>query len=356
MAEKIMTLSRHIRGEERKYCEATGVFSNLLEQISIAAKIISREVNKAGLVEILGLTGETNIQGEEVRKLDAYAHQTIVHMMDHSGYLCGMSSEEEEGLIPIPNYHPKGKYVLLFDPLDGSSNIDANVSIGTIFSILRKTSPGPDAEMSDFLQPGVRQVAAGYVIYGSSTMLVYTTGMGVYGFTLDPSLGEFLLSHSEISIPPRGKIFSANMGNYARFETGVQSYIDHLMSEPEEGASAYSLRYIGSLVSDFHRNLLYGGIFMYPADTRHASGKLRLLYEANPMAMIVEEAGGAASTGSSRILEVEPTQLHERVPLFIGSRDDVAEAERFIMAARADEAEQVDEEVAVGAEDEALGV
>jgi fructose-1,6-bisphosphatase I len=218
MAEKIMTLSRHIRGEERKYCEATGVFSNLLEQLSIAAKIISREVNKAGLVEILGLTGETNVQGEAVRKLDAYAHQTIVHMMDHSGYLCGMSSEEEEGLIPIPNYHPKGKYVLLFDPLDGSSNIDANVSIGTIFSILRKKSPGPDAEMSDFLQPGVRQVAAGYVIYGSSTMLVYTTGNGVHGFTLDPSIGEFILSHPFMRIPSPGqRIYSVNEGNFVNW-------------------------------------------------------------------------------------------------------------------------------------------
>ncbi len=350
MASKIITLSRHIRGEERKYREATGVFSNLLEQISIAAKIISREVNKAGLVEIIGLTGETNIQGEEVRKLDVYAHRTIVQMMDHSGYLCGMSSEEEEGLIPIPNHHTKGKYVLLFDPLDGSSNIDANVSIGTIFSVLRKTSPGPDAEMGDFLQPGVRQVAAGYVIYGSSTMLVYTTGKGVYGFTLDPSLGEFLLSHSQISIPPRGKIFSANMGNYARFDRGVQNYIDHLLAEPEEGADVYSLRYIGSLVADFHRNLLYGGIFMYPADSRHANGKLRLLYEANPMAMIVEQAGGAASTGSGRILEVEPDHLHGRVPLFIGSREDVADAEKFIADAG------VDDEVVAETEDATLGV
>ncbi len=350
MAKKIMTLSRHIRGEERKYCEATGVFSNLLEQISIAAKIISREVNKAGLVEILGLTGETNIQGEEVRKLDVYAHRTIVQMLDHSGYLCCMSSEEEEGLIPIPNHHAKGKYVLLFDPLDGSSNIDANVSIGTIFSILRKTSPGADAEMGDFLQPGVRQVAAGYVIYGSSTMMVYTTGKGVYGFTLDPSLGEFLLSHSQISIPPRGKIFSANMGNYARFDRGVQNYIDHLLADPEEGADVYSLRYIGSLVADFHRNLLYGGIFMYPADSRHANGKLRLLYEANPMAMIVEQAGGAASTGTGRILEVEPDHLHGRVPLFIGSREDVADAEKFIAEAG------VRDEVVAETEDATLGV
>ncbi len=337
MAKKVMTVSRHIREEERKYREATGVFSNLLEQISLAAKIISREVNKAGLVEILGLTGETNVQGEEVRKLDVYAHRTIVRMMDHSGFLCGMSSEEEEGLIPIPDYHPKGKYVLLFDPLDGSSNIDANVSVGTIFSILRKKSPGLAAEMGDFLQPGVRQVAAGYVVYGSSTMLVYTTGKGVYGFTLDPSLGEFLLSHSQIRIPARGRIFSVNMGNYARFEKGVQSYIDHLMHGSEAGSSSYSLRYIGSLVSDFHRNLLYGGIFMYPADSRNPSGKLRLLYEANPMAMIVEQADGAASTGTGRVLEVDPAELHGRVPLFIGSREDVADVERFIAAARANE-------------------
>ena len=334
MARKLMTLSRHIRDEERKYCEATGVFSNLLEQISIAAKIISREVNKAGLVEILGLTGEMNVQGEEVRKLDVYANDAIVHMMDYCGYLCGMSSEEEEGLIPIPRFYPKGKYVLLFDPLDGSSNIDANVSIGTIFSILRKTSPGVDAELADFLQPGARQVAAGYVIYGSSTMLVYTAGRGVYGFTLDPSLGEFILSHPHIQIPPRGNVFSVNMGNYARFDAGVRSFIDDLISEDGESSTSRSLRYIGSLVSDFHRNLLYGGIFMYPADTRYPNGKLRLLYEANPLAMVVEQAGGKASTGTRSILQVEPEELHQRVPLFIGSRDDVTDAEQFITGTR----------------------
>ena len=346
MAEKLMTLSRHIRGEERKYREATGVFSNLLEQISIAAKIISREVNKAGLVEILGLTGETNVQGEEVRKLDVYANDAVVHMMNHSGYLCGMASEEDEGLIAIPRFYPKGKYVLLFDPLDGSSNIDANVSIGTIFSILRKTSPGADAELSDFLQPGVRQVAAGYVIYGSSTVLVYTAGRGVHGFTLDPSLGEFILSHPHIKIPSRGKIFSVNMGNYARFDPGVRGYIDHLMSEDGENTTPYSLRYIGSLVADFHRNLLYGGIFMYPADSRHRCGKLRLLYEANPLALVVEQAGGEASTGTKRILDIEPEELHQRVPLFIGSHDDVTEAEQFV----ADECETV--EIAVAEEEE----
>jgi fructose-1,6-bisphosphatase I len=335
MAKKrLMTLSRHIREQERLHPGATGVFSNLLEHICLAAKLIAREVNKAGLVEILGLTGETNVQGEEVKKLDVYANDTMVRMMDHTGYLSVMASEEVEGLIPIPKHHPKGRYVLMFDPLDGSSNIDANVSIGTIFSILRKTTEAEDGQLEDCLQPGVRQVAAGYVIYGSSTMLVYTTGSGVHGFTLDPSVGEFLLSHPDIRIPKRGKIFSVNMGNFERFDDGVKSYLRHLMNEDKASGRPYSLRYIGSLCADFHRNLLYGGIFLYPGDKKSPKGKLRLLYEANPLGWIVEQAGGRVSNGWENVLEIEPKELHQRVPLIIGSEEDVREAEEFIQGKR----------------------
>jgi fructose-1,6-bisphosphatase I len=331
---KLMTLSRHIREQERLHPGATGVFSNLLDHLCLAAKLIAREVNKAGLVEILGLTGETNIQGEEVKKLDAYANEIMIRMLDHSGYLCVMASEENEDLIQIPKHHAKGRYVLLFDPLDGSSNIDANVSIGTIFSILRKHTDGEDGQLSDCLQPGVHQVAAGYIIYGSSTMLVYTTGSGVHGFTLDPSVGEFILSHPDIRIPQRGKIFSVNMGNFERFDEGVKSYLRHLMSEEKSSGRPYSLRYIGSLCADFHRNLLYGGIFLYPADKKSPNGKLRLLYEANPLSWIVQQAGGRASNGTEAILEIEPKELHQRVPLFIGSAEDVLEAEEFVQGKR----------------------
>jgi fructose-1,6-bisphosphatase I len=333
--DKLMTLSRHIREQERLHPSATGVFSNLLEHMSLAAKLISREVTKAGLVEILGLTGETNVQGEEVKKLDVYANDTMIRMMDHCGYLSVMASEEVEDVIPIPGHHEKGKYVLLFDPLDGSSNIDANVSIGTIFSILRKRTLGDeDGTLQDCLQPGTAQVAAGYVIYGSSTMLVYTTGQGVHGFTLDPSVGEFILSHPDIRIPRRGKIFSVNMGNWERWDEGVRKYLRHVMSEDKPGGRPYSLRYIGSLCSDFHRNLLYGGIFLYPADKKSPKGKLRLLYEANPMGFVVEQAGGKASSGTERILEIEPQELHQRTGLIIGSADDVTEAEEFIQGKR----------------------
>ncbi len=340
MAQKLMTLSRYIREEERRYREATGVFSGLLEQVSLAAKLISREVNKAGLAEILGLTGEQNIQGEQVRKLDVFAHETMVRMLDHSGYLAAMASEEEEDFISIAPHRARGKYVLLFDPLDGSSNIDANVSIGTIFSIYRKTSPGLDAHLEDFLQPGCQQVAAGYVIYGSSTMLVYTAQDGVHGFTLDPSLGEFILSHPHIRTPRKGSIFSVNVGNYSRFDDSMRAYVDHLASIQGGSSSSRSLRYIGSLVADFHRNLLYGGVFLYPADDKNPRGKLRLMYEANPLAMIVEQAGGLASTGTERILDVTPEAIHQRVPLVIGSAEDVSAAQAFAQPSRA--------EVAVG--------
>lgn len=330
MSKHLITLSRKIREDERRHPEATGAFSNLLEHIAIAAKVISREVNKAGLADICGFTGETNVQGEEVRKLDAFANETLVGVLGQSGFLAAMASEEDEEIIECASDAGPGSYIVLFDPLDGSSNIDANVSIGTIFSILRRPGIGAPAREEEFLQEGHRQVAAGYVIYGSSTMLVYTTGHGVHGFTLDASVGEFLLSHPDIRTPPRGKIFSMNTGNVGRLDEGVASYLRFITAENRAEGRPYSLRYIGSLVADFHRNLLYGGIFLYPADRKCPRGKLRLLYEANPLAMIVEEAGGKASTGWERILDVEPGSLHQRVPLIIGSRDDVEEAEAFI--------------------------
>src|SRR5215510_11205524 len=323
---KIKTVQQHILDEERLYPGATGDFTALLTTLTLAAKIISREVNQAGLVRILGETGDVNVHGEHVQKLDEFAQHTIYRAMGHNGHLCVMASEESENIIPVPYESKKGKYVLMFDPLDGSSNIDVNASIGTIFSIHRRvTNHSPDGSLEDCLQKGIDQIAAGYFIYGSSTMMVYTTGHGVHGFTLDPSLGEFLLSHENIRTPLRGSIYSINEGNVNSWDDGTRRYIQYLKSSQIEGGRQYSLRYIGSLVADFHRNLLKGGIFLYPGPR----GKLRLLYEAAPLAMVVEQAGGAASTGVERILDVQPTSLHQRVPLIIGSRDDVREYIKF---------------------------
>lgn len=314
MAQAITTIDRHIIEQERQHPEATGAFSDILHDIAIAAKIISREVNRAGLVDIVGSAGKFNVHGEDVRKLDEFADLVIFNALDHTGNLCVMASEEVEDPIPIPDKFPTGNYVLLHDPLDGSSNIAANVSLGTIFSIHRKISEGERGEMEDLLQPGERQVAAGYVVYGSSTMLVYTTGAGVFGFTLEPSIGEFLLSHVDMKIPDPGqKMYSVNEAYYKRWSEGQQKAVDSLKDEE------YSLRYIGSLVADFHRTLLYGGIFMYPADSKNPQGKLRLLYEAAPLAMIIEEAGGRASDGRQPIRKIEPTELHQRTPLYMGS-------------------------------------
>jgi len=324
------TIERHIIEQQRHFPKATGEFSALLYDIAFAAKIITREVRKAGLVDILGLTGSENVQGEQVQKLDEFADDILTRALDHTGRLCCMASEEQDDIIRIPDKFKKGNYVLLFDPLDGSSNIDANVSIGTIFSIFRKTSPGEDGTLEDCLQQGKHQVAAGYIIYGSSTMLVYTAGNGVFGFTLDPSVGEFLLSHDNITTPSRGKIYSANEGNYSKWDNSVQRYVDYLKTNNNKNGIPYQSRYIGSLVADVHRNLLYGGIFIYPFDNKYKSGKLRLLYEANPLAFIVEQAGGYATTGYKRILDIKPRELHERTPLIIGSHDDVKEAEKFI--------------------------
>jgi len=327
---KIVTLERHIIEMERQHPGATGHFSNLLRDLSLAIKIIWREVSKAGLVNILGTAGMQNVSGDTVKKLDVFADETIFKAMDHGGHLCVMASEEHENIIPIPEQYPKGKYVLIYDPLDGSSNIDANVSIGTIFSIYRRVSNNGNGTLDDVLQPGYKQIAAGYVVFGSSTMLVYTTGDGVHGFTLDPSIGEFLLSHEDIKIPKRGKIYSVNEGNYKWWDNGVKKYIKYLQEEDKATSRPYSSRYIGSLVADFHRNLLYGGIFLYPADARNKHGKLRLMYEGNPLAFICEQAGGRAIDGTKRILDVVPTELHQRTPLFIGSEEDVTMCEKFL--------------------------
>lgn len=306
---------------------ATGRFTRLLNELILAAKIISREVNKAGLVDVLGFTGTINVQGEEVLKLDEFANRVLIHRLERAGVLCTMASEENADLIEIPPAFPVGDYVLIFDPLDGSSNIDSNVSIGTIFSIYRRKSPeGKPVTLGDVLQKGANQVAAGYFVYGSSTIMVYTTGRGVHGFTLDPSVGEFLLSHPDIRIPENGKIYSVNESYWHYWDEPTQKVVSYFKNPNNKRGQPYSLRYIGSLVADFHRNLLSGGIFMYPADVRDPKkpgGKLRLMCEAAPLAMVVEEAGGMATDGKMRILDIEPQQLHQRVPLFIGSKNDV---------------------------------
>ncbi len=328
----IITIERHIIEAERQFPEATGAFSSILYDIAFAAKMIGKEVRRAGLADILGYTGEVNVQGEEVRKLDEYAHEVLFKALDHTGHLCGMASEEAEDFIPIPDRFPTGHYCVLFDPLDGSSNIDANVSVGTIFSVHRKVSDHPRGCVDDCLQPGYKQVAAGYVVYGSSTMLVYTTGNGVHGFTLEPSIGEFLLSHPHMCIPESGqRIYSCNEGNYGKWSDGQRRFVDWLKGAGgEPNPRPFSSRYIGSLVADFHRNLLYGGLFMYPADVKSPRGKLRLLYEAAPLAMIAEHAGGKATNGTRRIMEIEPESLHQRTPLFIGTSEYVEMAARFL--------------------------
>ena len=326
---KVVTIERHIIEGERAHPGATGNFSGLLRDLTLAIKVIWREVSKAGLVNILGFVGKENVHGEQVKKLDVFADEKIYQALDHGGHLCVMASEENEDVLHIPEKYPTGRYVLLYDPLDGSSNIDANVNIGTIFSIYRRVTPGGKGSMQDCLQPGYKQIASGYVVYGSSTMMVYTTGDGVHGFTLDPSIGEFLLSHENIQIPKRGKIYSVNEGNYRWWHDGMKKYVKYLQEEDKATSRPYSGRYIGSMVADIHRTLLYGGIFMYPGDTKHPDGKLRLMYEANPMAFILEQAGGRASNGVERILDVQPVSLHQRTPLFVGSEEDVKICEEF---------------------------
>ncbi len=329
---RFMTLPRHIMEGEKLHPQATGELSTILLQLGLAAKLISLEVNKAGHAEILGFTGDENVHGEKVKKLDIYAHEMLIKAMDHGGHFCVMASEEEEDIIHLPPHHKIGKYVLLFDPLDGSSNIDANISIGTIFSIYRRVTQGNGpGTLQDCLQQGFQQVIAGYVVYGSSTMLVYTAGHGhgVHGFTLDPAFGEFLLSHDDIKIPNHGRIYSLNEGNYFTWPQGLKNYIKYLQANMFEG-KPYQARYVGSMVADIHRTLLYGGIFIYPGDKRNPKGKLRLMYECNPMAYIMEEAGGRATDGKKRILEIQPTGLHERTPIFIGSMEDVLLVEKYL--------------------------
>ena len=330
-----ITLTQHLLNEQRENPEATGALTNLLTELIVAAKVISREVNKAGLVDILGYTGDVNIQQERVQKLDMFANRVIIERMQHVGQLCCMGSEEIAELIDIPANYPKGNYILLFDPLDGSSNIDVNVSIGTIFGIYRKQSDETNVDflLSDALQAGSKQVAAGYFIYGSSTIMVYTTGNGVHGFTLYPSVGEFLLSHENIHIPEKGKIYSVNEGNYRYWDEKTRACVDYFKTKDKATGRPYTSRYVGSLVADFHRNLMKGGIFMYPADLKDPkkpTGKLRLMVECNPLAMVVKEAGGYASDGRGPILEIQPQDLHQRVPLYIGSKQDVEVAEEFI--------------------------
>lgn len=332
--KKFMTLERFINEQERLYPNATGNFSGLLHDLSLAAKLVWREVCKAGLVNILGATDRMNASGDVVKKLDEFADETIYKAMDHGGHLCVMASEENEDILHIPDQYPDGKYVLLYDPLDGSSNIDANITIGSIFSVYRRISKSGKGTLEDCLQAGFNQVAAGYIIYGSSTMFVYSTGRGVHGFTLDPTVGEFLLSHENIRIPKKGKIYSLNEGNFCNWDESVQRYLYYLKEQDKPTDRPYSLRYIGTMVGDSHRTLLYGGIFSYPADKKNPRGKLRLMYECNPMAFIIEQAGGRSSDGTQSILKVKPTSLHEHTPVFLGSEEDVKLCEEFLQGKR----------------------
>lgn len=334
---KLTTLGEFIIERQQDFPYASGELSRLFSAIRLAARVVSREVNKAGITEdILGAVGTENIQGEAQQKLDVYANDQFINALKAQELVCGIGSEENDDIIAFDSEKcHQGNYVVLMDPLDGSSNIDVNVSIGTIFSIYRRVSPvGGPAQLEDFLQPGTAQVAAGYVIYGSSTMLVYTTGNGVNGFTFDPSIGAFLLSHPNMQTPLDGKIFSVNEGNYNAFEEGVRNYIDYCKSsDTTTGKNPFSARYIGSLVADVHRNLIKGGMYMYPATTSAPNGKLRLLYELNPLAFIVEQAGGKATDGHRRVMEIQPTELHQRVPYFVGSANMIDQVGQHIQEA-----------------------
>ena len=328
---KVKTLVEFIIERQSDFPYATGELTRLLSDLSIAGKIVNREVNKAGLVDILGAEGSENIQGEQQQKLDVFANNQFITALNAGGEVCGIASEELDDYIGLNGKVSKnGKYVVLIDPLDGSSNIDVNVSIGTIFSIYRRISFTGSATLEDFLQKGNEQVAAGYIIYGSSTMLVYTTGHGVNGFTLDPSIGEFCLSHPNIKIPQTGIIYSINEGNYVHFPDGVKQYIKYCQEADPATGRPYTSRYIGSLVAYFHRNMLKGGVYIYPETAKSPKGKLRLLYECNPLAFIAEQAGGVASNGFKRIMDVDPKELHQRCPLYIGSSEMVRTVESFL--------------------------
>jgi fructose-1,6-bisphosphatase I len=326
----IATIERFILDQERHHPDATGELTNLLYDIALGTKIVAAAIRRAGLVDILGAAGAINVQGEEQQKLDVFANETLKNAMNHTGRVCVLASEEDDEIISIPPEYRAGKYAVLFDPLDGSSNIDVNGAVGTIFSIYRRVSEEGTGTLADVLQCGSQQVAAGYVMYGSSVMLVYTAGDGVHGFTLDPTVGEFLLSHPTITMPTSGRYYSVNESNFARWSKGVQRAVRGFHGDLPELIPGKVSRYIGSLVADFHRNLIAGGIFLYPADTKNRSGKLRLSYEAAPMAFIAEQAGGAATDGVNRIMDITPVELHQRVPLVIGSRDDVDFVARMI--------------------------
>jgi len=327
MEKGITNLNRFLLEEQRKYPGATGGFTILIESIGFASKIISREVNKAGIVNIIGRAQSTNVHGEDQQKLDVYANQKMISALDHLGKLCAMASEENDEAIMIPEKYPKGKYLAVFDPLDGSTNIDVNISIGTIFGIYkRQDGKDGDACCDEFYQPGRKMVAAGYILYGSSTMMVYSSGNGVHGFTLDPSIGEYILSHPFMQMPERGKIYSMNEANSDLWDDATKRYLHYLKSSSEK---KYTSRYIGSLVADFHRNLLKGGIFIYPEDSNNPKGKLRLLYECAPLAFIAEQAGGMAVNGEMDILDIVPESLHERQPLAIGSKFEVEAYMKF---------------------------
>lgn len=331
MEERNKTLGEFIIEKQEEFQFSTGELSRIINSIRLAAKVVNHKVNRAGLVDIVGAAGGQNIQGEDQQKLDVYANEVFIQTLINREIACGIASEENDDFIRIEGRNGKNenKYVVLIDPLDGSSNIDVNVSVGTIFSVYnRKTPIGTPVTLEDFLQPGIHQVAAGYVIYGTSTMLVYTTGHGVNGFTLNPAIGTFYLSHPNMRFPEIGKIYSVNEGNYSHFPQGVKDYIKYCQREEED--RPYTSRYIGSLVSDFHRNMIKGGIYIYPTSSKASNGKLRLLYECNPMAFIAEQAEGKASDGYGRILEIQPTELHQRVPFFCGSKNMVNKAEEFM--------------------------
>lgn len=326
---RLETLEECIIQNQNRFPGATGELSQLLRDIGLAAKIISREVNKAGITNILGVDGTTNIHGEAVKKLDLFADQQLISALDRSLITCMVISEENDGIVRMSSKN--GKYIVYLDPLDGSSNIDVNVSIGSIFSIyMREPRYESILKESDALQPGVRQVAAGYVLYGSSTILAYTTGLGVSLFTLDPSIGEFILSDRKITMPDYGNIYSINEGSYNSWDLGLKQYIKYCQEEDEETGRPYSARYIGSMVADIHRTLIKGGIFIYPHSSRYPNGKLRLMYECNPLSFIIEQAGGAATDGQKRIMELEPSKIHQQTPIYIGSKKNVEDVMRFL--------------------------
>ena len=331
MTQQNKTLGEFIINKQSEFKYSSGELTRLINSIRLAGKIVNHEVNKAGLVDILGTAGEENIQGEDQQKLDVYANEVFIKNLVNREIVCGIASEEEDDFISIQGNNKKNenKYVVLMDPLDGSSNIDVNVSVGTIFSIYRRVTPvGTPVTIEDFLQPGKNQVAAGYIVYGTSTMIVYSTGHGVNGFTLNPAIGTYYLSHPNMQFPDKGYIYSVNEGNYVHFPKGVKEYIKYCQEEEED--RPYTSRYIGSLVSDFHRNMIKGGIYFYPSTSKSPNGKLRLLYECNPMAFLAERAGGKASDGFNRILDIKPTELHQRVPFFCGNKDMVETLESFM--------------------------